>query len=159
MTAGWRLTMPVLTTLVDRANRVSSYEATGLLSDALELVRGVPFDAVGYDWAHEHQHHARACELIETAGLRLVDLALEADDVATARTAVSRALTALKINEPLYRARMKIEAHAGNTAGVRSVYNELVSLMNDLDPTDQGAPSTQTTQLFRSLNTSAAAAS
>ena len=39
--------LQLLKALVDRASLVSSYEAIGLLSDALELVRGVPFDAVG----------------------------------------------------------------------------------------------------------------
>jgi hypothetical protein len=33
----------------------------------------------------------------------------------------------------MYRARMRIEAHAGNPAGVKAVYNELVRLMTDLD--------------------------
>ena len=112
---------------------------------------GVPFDAVGYEWAYEQQHHARACELIETAGLRLVDLALDADDVIAARAAVISALAALKINEPLYRARMKIEAHVGNTVGVQTAYNEIVALIGDLDGAPQSRVSSSTARLYAEL--------
>jgi nucleoid-associated protein YgaU len=141
----------VFSTLVDRAHLVSSYEAIELLTEALSLVRGVPFDAVGYEWAYEQQHHARACELIETAGLLLVDLALEADDVAAARSGVSSALSALKINEPLYRARMKIEAHVGNIGGVQTAYNEIVALVGDLDEGSKSRVSSSTDQLYAAL--------
>ena len=56
-------------------------------------------------------------------------------------------------NELLYRARMRIEAHAGNHAGVRSVYAELVSVLQDLGggPHDSGDPSPATRQLFEQL--------
>ena len=137
--------------LVDRAQVVSSYEAIGLLTDALGLVRGVPFDAVGYEWAHEQQHHSKACELIETAGLRLVELALEEDDAATARAAVSSALAALKINEPLYRARMRIEGHVGNTVGVQTAYNEIVALVGDLEGAPGAQVSASTAKLHEAL--------
>ena len=118
----------------------------------MDLVTGVPFDAVGYDWAHEQQHYADACELIERAVLTLVDLALDLDDVATAKDAVSLGLKALRVNEPLYRARMRIEAHCGNTAGVRHAYDELVSLLAELDD-GAGAytPTDATTSLLEQL--------
>ena len=53
----------------------------------------------------------------------------------------------------LYRARMRIEAHAGNQAGVRSIYAELVSVLQDLGggPNDNGDPSPVTQQLFAEL--------
>src|SRR5262249_26475801 len=110
---------------VDSAPRISSAQAIDQLVAALNLVRGVPFDAAGYDWAHEQQQYADACDLVERAALRLVDLALDIDDITTAREAVSQGLKALRINEPLYRARMQIEAHCGNHAGVRRAYKEL----------------------------------
>lgn len=143
--------LQLFSAFVSRAQVVSSYEAISLLTDALSLVRGVPFDAVGYEWAHEQQHHSRACELIETAGLRLVELALEADDIATARAGVSSALAALKINEPLYRARMRIEAHAGNASGVQAAYNEIVALVGDLDGAPQPQVSSSTARLYEVL--------
>jgi LysM repeat protein len=143
--------LQVLAALVERAEVVSSYEAIDLLVGALDLVHGVPFDTVGYEWAHEHQHHARACELIETASLRLVDLALEADDPNAARRAISQGLIALKINEPLYRARMKVEAHIGNAGGIRAAYAELAGLMSELDDDESFAPSAQTSVLYERL--------
>jgi hypothetical protein len=122
------------------------------LRRALDLVDGVPFDAAGYDWAHEQQHHARACSLIETATLRLVDLAIDDDDPATARHALNQGLRALRVNEPLYRARMKLEAHIGNHTGVRTVYNELTRLLSELaDDGETYEPSGRTRALLTEL--------
>ncbi|MFT3851347.1 MAG: hypothetical protein QM733_01180 [Ilumatobacteraceae bacterium] len=130
----------------DDSARLSSHPATERLRQALTLVGGVPFDAPGYDWAYERQHYADACELVERCTLRLVDLALDDDDLTTAREAVSAGLRALRINEPLYRARMRIEAQGGNVAGVRQVYDELVNLLAELDDGDGAylpAPATE----------------
>jgi DNA-binding SARP family transcriptional activator len=141
-----------LAALVHHAERASSAEAACLLRRALDLVDGVPFDAAGYDWAHEQQHHARACSLIETATLRLVDLAIDDDDPATARHALNQGLRALRVNEPLYRARMKLEAHIGNHTGVRTVYNELTQLLNELaDDGETYEPSGRTRALLTEL--------
>jgi DNA-binding SARP family transcriptional activator len=141
-----------LAALVHHAERASSAEAACLLRRALDLVDGVPFDAVGYDWAHEQQHHARACSLIETATLRLVDLAIDDDDPATARHALNQGLRALRVNEPLYRARMKLEAHVGNHTGVRNVYNELTQLLSELaDDGETYEPSGRTRALLTEL--------
>jgi DNA-binding SARP family transcriptional activator len=138
--------------LVRHAERASSGEAARLLRRALDLVDGVPFDAAGYEWAHEQQHHARACSLIETATLRLVDLAIDDDDPSTARHALNQGLRALRVNEPLYRARMKLEAHIGNHSGVRTVYNELAQLLNELaDDGEAYEPSSRTRALLAEL--------
>ena len=56
--------------LFQRSADVSSGEAVAILLRGLELVNGVPFDSPDYDWAYESQHHAEACELIESAALR-----------------------------------------------------------------------------------------
>ena len=119
--------------LAGRAATSSSGEAIALLTRAINLIEGVPFDAPGYDWAHQQQFHAQACRVIEDAVVRLVDLALEADDIESAHCATAQGLKAIPLNEPMYRARMRIEAHAGNPAGVKAVYNELIRLMTDLD--------------------------
>jgi hypothetical protein len=118
----------------------------------MDLIRGVPFDAVGYDWAHEQQHYADACELVEQATLTIVDFALDLNDVVAARRAVSQGLKALRVNEPLYRARMRIEAHCGNHAGIRAAYDELVALLDELsDGDDSYTPSSTTTELLNEL--------
>ena len=139
--------------LVDHAEGASTAEAIDLLVEGLELVRGVPFDAPGYDWAHQHQHHARACVLVETAGLRLAEIALEVGDLATARRGVAQALCALPANEPLYRMRMRIEAAADNPAGVRSAYDELVATLDDWGDGQAADPSPTTRRLFEQLST------
>jgi nucleoid-associated protein YgaU len=118
---------------VEQAQQLSSTQAVDHLRAAMDLITGVPFDAVGYDWAHEQQQYADACQLIERAALMLVDLALDLDDMAIAKDATSIGLKALRVNEPLYRARMRIEAHCGNRAGIRHTYDELVSLLAELD--------------------------
>jgi two-component SAPR family response regulator len=137
---------------VEQAQQLSSAQAVDHLRAAIDLVTGVPFDAVGYEWAHEQQQYADACQLIERAALVLVDLALDLDDVATAKDATSIGLKALRLNEPLYRARMRIEAHCGNRAGVRHTYDELVSLLAELDEgTAAYSPTHATTALLDEL--------
>jgi hypothetical protein len=126
----------------------SAAEALDQLVTALKLIRGVPFDAVGYDWAHEQQHYADACELVERATLTVVDIALDLDDMNAARQAVSQGLKALRVNEPLYRARMRIEATCGNHAGVQAAYDELSMLLVELsESTEPYAPAPATTAL------------
>jgi hypothetical protein len=142
----------ILRWTVDAAGRLSATQALHQLGAAVDLVQGVPFDAVGYDWAHEHQHYADACELVERATLTMVDLALELDDVTAARHAVSQGLKALRVNEPLYRARMQVEAHCGNRAGIRAAYDELASLLQELaDGPESYTPSATTTAVLNEL--------
>lgn len=140
--------------VVDHAEGASTAEAIDLLVEGLELVRGVPFDAPGYDWAHQHQHHARACELVESAGLRLAEIALEVGDLSTARHGVAQALRALPANEPLYRMRMRIEAAADNPVGVRSAYDELVASLDDWGDGQAADPSPTTRRLRDQLTAS-----
>jgi nucleoid-associated protein YgaU len=80
------------------------------------------------------------------------DLALQHDRVDIAQRAVSQGLRALRVNEPLYRARMQIEARDGNTAGVRNAYNELAQLLDDLaGGADRYKPSGRTRALLEEL--------
>ena len=58
----------------------------------------------------------------------------------------------MNLNEPLYRARMRLEAHIGNNTGVRAVYNELARLLNELaEDGDTYEPSGRTRALLREL--------
>jgi hypothetical protein len=80
-------------------------DALTVLNEAIEtLVVGIPFDATGYDWAHEQQFHAEACVLVETTVLQLVDLAVEVADLSAARAAIVAGLRSLRVSEPLERA-------------------------------------------------------
>lgn len=133
--------------IVGQAGTVSSSEAIGLLREALALVTGPPFDAVGYDWAFRDQDVAEAATLIEHAVQQLVELALDAGLVDVAREAIMRGLRGLPGNEELYRCRMRVEHHAGNLAAVTAAYEELVTYLTDLET----EPSPATDGLFREL--------
>jgi len=133
--------------LVERAETASSSEAIGLLREALEFVTGPPFDAAGYDWAHRDQDVAEASTLIEQAAVSLADLALASGQVDVARDGLTRGLRGLPGNEELYRSRLRVEHRAGNLAGVRAAYDELVTYLADLET----EPSPATTALYHDL--------
>ncbi|MFZ6003060.1 MAG: BTAD domain-containing putative transcriptional regulator [Actinomycetota bacterium] len=139
--------LAVMRSLVARAAAASSSEAVDLLREALLLVSGPPFDAVGYDWAYRDQEVAEASTLIEHTTEQLVDLCLEAGLVDVARDTVVRGLRGLPGNEELYRCRMRVEHRAGNLAGVTATYEELVTYLADLDT----EPSPATAALFHDL--------
>jgi hypothetical protein len=140
--------LAVLRTLYERALSAPSARAIGLLQDALALVEGEPFDAAGYDWAHhDHQYVAEASALIEQAVEHLVELATQAGELEVARGALVRGLRGLPGNEVLYRARMRLEHDAGNLAGVKSAWDELVAYLDDL----YADPSEATEALYREL--------
>lgn len=140
--------LAILRYLYDQAQSSSSSEAIGFLRQALALVEGPPFDAEGYDWAHHGtQDVAEASRLIEQATEQLVNLALDIDDVDTAREAITQGLRGLPGDEVLYRLRMKAEHHAGNLTGVSAAYDELVRHLADYD----AEPSPSTLELRREL--------
>ena len=145
--------LDVFRAMVARAGTLPSSEALPMLLEALELVTGEPFDDIACEWPNIAQLRWQASQSVEDAVVHAVDVALAADDLVSARRAVSHGLVGLPGNEMLYRARMRIEAHAGNHAGVRSIYAELVSVLQDLGggPHDNGDPSPVTQQLFAEL--------
>ncbi|MDQ6837457.1 MAG: LysM peptidoglycan-binding domain-containing protein [Actinomycetota bacterium] len=131
-----------------RALEAPPGQAIALLVEGLDLVEGPPFDAAGYDWAHYTlQYAAEASDLIERATLRVVKLAAGAGETKTARHALVQGLRGLPGNELLYRARMTLEHCAGNLAGVKAAYVELLSSLADLD-TDPTEPTVQLYQQF-----------
>lgn len=139
--------LAVLTSRLDQARTASSSEAIRLLRDGLALIEGPPFDAAGYDWAHRDQDVAQASMVIEQAVELLVDLALDAGLTDTARAAVTRGLRGLPGDEQLYRARMRVEHHAGQHTAVAAAYDELTVYLADFDL----EPSPTTTALFHDL--------
>jgi nucleoid-associated protein YgaU len=132
---------------VAATDEMSSTEGMSALRDALLMVEGPPFDGVGYDWAHRDQDVAEAARVIEQAVDRLVALALEAGQHDVARHAISRGLRGLPGDEHLYRLRMRLEAHAGNTRGLVAAYEELCVYLADLEV----EPSPATTALYNEL--------
>lgn len=139
--------LEILQTAVADAETASSVEAIQLLRAALTLVEGPPFDAAGYDWAHRDQDVASAGILIERAVDRLVALALEAGQLDVARAAITCGLRGLPGDEGLYRARMRVEAAAGNSAGIVAAWDELSVYLADFET----APSAITAAYYHEL--------
>ena len=139
--------LAVMRALVHRAREVSSAHAVVLLRDALALVQGEPFDAVGYEWAEAEQHVTEARELIETASRTLFDLACQDNDPATARFALTQGHKGLPANEHITRLSMQLEHRQGNTAGVHQVWTQLDRQLRVID----AEPSTETVALYRQL--------
>ena len=139
--------LAALTDRLEQSRSASSSEAIELLRDGLALIEGPPFDAAGFDWAHRDQDVARASMVIEQAAEALVGLALEAGLTDVAREAVTRGLRGLPGDEQLYRARMRVEHHAGQHTAVAAAYDELTVYLGDFDL----EPSPATTALFHEL--------
>lgn len=117
------------------------------LDRAHRLIDGPPFDAIGYSWAYDQHFATDANAVIADATTELVDRALELDMIDVARNATRRAFRSLDCHEALYRARMKIEHHAGNPPGVRAAYEELRGELAAVD----GQPSSETSALLQAL--------
>lgn len=111
--------------LVERARAVSSSRAIPLLSEALDLIAGPPFDHGHFEWARSIGVYDSARQMIEAAALQLCDMALEAGDLEAARRGIGQGLLGLGVNEPLYRSRMIVEAQLGDRAAVLRTYSEL----------------------------------
>lgn len=143
----------MLRTLAERSADVSAAEAVALLLRGLELVDGVPFDSPDFEWAHETQCYAEACELLESASLRCAVLAVDLGEVASARAAITHGLRALPLNEPLYRQRMRIENAAGNQLGVQATLADLASgLRQSALPGSPDEPTYETAHLADRLS-------
>jgi hypothetical protein len=126
---------------------MSSAEGLMVLERAHRLVDGPPFDAKDYSWAHDQHFVSEATEVVAEATIALVDRALELDRIDVARRATRRAFRALNCHESLYRARMKVEHHAGNLPGVRAAYDELCRELASVD----SQPAKPTDELLRRL--------
>jgi nucleoid-associated protein YgaU len=132
---------------LESAPEMSSAEALMMLDRAHHLIDGPPFDAKGYSWAHDQHFVSEAIEVVAQATIELVDRALELDMIDVARHATRRAFRSLNCHESLYRARMKVEHHAGNLPGVRAAYDELCQELATVD----GQPAKATEELLRQL--------
>jgi DNA-binding winged helix-turn-helix (wHTH) protein len=142
-----RTDLSVFIALAARARDAASNEAIELLSDALTLVHGEPFDDGGYEWADATQDNVQTHDHILNAARDLCRLACEADDLTIARFALVQGLKAVPGHEDLYRLRMQLEHRAANTAAIHATFNELTHQLNVLEC----EPSTETVNLYRQL--------
>ena len=137
----------LLQAAMEAGRELSSAEALMTLDRAHRLIDGPPFDAKGYSWAHDSHFVSEATEVVADATIDLVDRALELDMIDVARLATRRAFRALTCHESLYRAKMKVEHHAGNLPGVRAAYDDLCRELATVD----GQPAAATDDLLRRL--------
>jgi hypothetical protein len=105
--------LQILRELVEAAEAAPSHDALSLLTEALGIIEGPPFDAAGYDWAITNQLVSEAEHLVERAACLAAELAIDSADLAPARWAVTTGLRAIPGDEALYRMRMRVEAAAG----------------------------------------------
>ncbi len=105
---------------------------------ALELVRSLPFAGgrAGYEWAFAEGLVARMETVVAETAHHLAQLALEARDPDLAQWAACQGLLASPGDEVLYRDRMLACDLAGNPAGVEAVMDELVAVVEAVEPYD-----------------------
>jgi DNA-binding SARP family transcriptional activator len=123
------------------------------LRDALELVRGRPFEGARprtYGWAELDEAPAMASTIVDVAD-RLADLCLREGDHSGAAWAARRGLATAPYDERLYRRLMLAADQAGNPAGVEAVMDELLRRLDDdeLEPYD--SLHTTTRELYERL--------
>jgi hypothetical protein len=114
------------------------------LADALNAVRGMPFEGAGggYEWAHTEGLLARIEAVTADAALLLAEWNLDRRDSAKAMWAAGQGLLASPGDERLFRIRMRAHDQAGNPAGVESVMAELCRVVEALEPLDDLHPET-----------------
>lgn len=114
-----------------------------LLHQALELLRGQPFEGVGgYNWAFTEGIVVEAEAMIADAAHKLAQLALAAEDAELATWAAMTGLKSVPGSEPLYRDRMEAAHLNGDPAAVERIVEELCRYIETLDPLDDLHPET-----------------
>jgi DNA-binding SARP family transcriptional activator len=114
------------------------------LRQALDLVRGIPLDAItpgDYEWALVHRTEMEAA--IGDAADQLAHHYLDQHNPTDATWAARRGLLATPYDERLYRQLMRAAYTAGNPAGVDTVMRELLHVLDAEDqPLDDLHPDT-----------------
>lgn len=127
------------------------------LRAALELLRGDPFQGLYYWWLDSSPIQSlRAPSLIEAVRSEIVDTAallagleLDAGDPAAAGRAARAGLAADMSAEQLWRALMRAEDAAGNTAGVHKAWRRCLAAVAEIAA--DGQPHPDTFGLYRQL--------
>lgn len=122
---------------------IDPVEEAKLLKQALELLRGQPFEgSQGYEWAYTEGIVVEAEAMIADTAHRLAQLALASGDAALATWAATKGLMAVPGSEPLYRDRMQAAHLNGDPAAVDRIVDELCRYVETLDPLDDLHPDT-----------------
>lgn len=139
------------TRLVARSSSATDQvEEADLLDEAIQLLRGQPFEGVrGYEWAYTGGTIAELEATISDAAHRLAQLALQIGDHKQATWSALQGLKAVPGSEPLYRDRMEAAHLAGDPAAVDRIVEELCRYVETLDPLDDLHP--ETIELWRRI--------
>ena len=133
--------------LTAAASGAPSGDAIGLLSQALKLIRGTPFDGVApgtYTWAWSEQVVSEIEVAVTDAAERLAELALDAADTQTADWAARQGLKVVPAHEGLQRIRMRAAAQAGDGDAVDQAYRDARRAAQAIDPHDELSDDTVT---------------
>lgn len=133
------------------AKSTTNTQAIRLLSGALELVRGRPFDETrsSYSWAHVEGFVARAEAIVADAAHMLAQMHLREGDAAAATWAARKGLLASPGYEVLYRDLMLACEIDGNLGALETIMAELNALLDVVDPDDN--LESETTALYDRL--------
>jgi DNA-binding SARP family transcriptional activator len=119
-----------------------------LLRNALAMVRGQPFTGCYYWWLDLALTETVRAQIVD-AGEMLSALELADGDAAAAARAARAGLAADVCAEQLWRALMRAEDAAGNSAGVREAWARCLEAIADVAP--DGEPHPDTTALYHQL--------
>ena len=131
------------------ARRGRGDRSIGDLRAALELVRGQPFAECFHWWIDIALIETMRAEIVDTADL-LAQLELSAGNPHAARRAARIGLSAETAAEQLWRALMRAEHDAGNSAGVADAWTACLDAITEIAP--GGEPHPDTERLFRELS-------
>ena len=136
---------------VNTAFAQATAEAAATLAQALDVVRGRPFDmATGYEWAFTELHVAHAERVVVDVAHDLVALTLTLGDWRRALWATDVGLGACPASELLYQDRMQACAAAADRRGIESALRDLRRTLAAADSAD--VPSRDTVELYEQLN-------
>jgi DNA-binding SARP family transcriptional activator len=143
---------PGVATDWDHFTRLSNSGDPSAWKQALELVRGRPFDGLrSTDWAVFSHVQANIESVVVDVSVRRCEHCLESVDPAGAEWAARQGLLVSPYDERLYRILMRAAYQAGNLAGVDSAMAELLQLVGgEVEPYDSVHP--ETYDLYRSLS-------
>ncbi len=133
-----------LETAYRRASKEASDEAMTDLQAALARIRGLPFETTkgGWEWVHTEGLAAALSALAADAAHCLAEYALSGGNPRTAIWAVRQGLLAAPGDEILYRDLMLAHDAEGNPGGVKAVMQELLHVVDGLEPHDSVHPET-----------------
>jgi hypothetical protein len=133
-----------------QAEHQAPTDAAATLAEALELVRGRPFDtATGYEWAFTELHVAHAERVVVDVAHHLAALTLTLGDWRRALWATDIGLRACPASELLYQDRMRACAAGADRRGIESAMRDLRRTLATAHSSD--VPSRDTVELSERL--------